>query len=176
MFTLDEILAVQPANSPIGDGAYWLSVLAMAERRVKSICGRELESASYTDAGYLLPSESANGKVYVWYLREPTGTAIDFANLTDFTLDDATVDSDDVTIEAARLIFNGGGHVQVTYPGGYLRSTEATAVIKQAVVRVMHEIHRTMQEGGQPDFQGVKEDLAPYRVGQFVDTGTKGPD
>lgn len=175
MFTLAEINAAKPPNSPISTGAYWQSILYAAERKVKDITRRELESASYSDVGHTTPVENDDGSIaYAWYLREPTGTALAFSALTRFTLDDSTVATADVTIEKARLIFGGDGEVKVTYAGGYMRDTAtggAQDVLLGAVIITMHAIHKADQVGTAPDYSLAADVLAPYTAGQFTGGG-----
>jgi len=166
MFTLAEVNAAAPPSSPIPDsGDYWTGILKLAERKVKSICRRALDSATYTDTGYTLPVENPDGSmVYVWHLREPTGTALAFSAFTTLKLDDATVDEADVTIEAGRLIFSGPGEVEATYPGGYMRDEIIKAELLQAVIATMHAIHLGLQKAETPDFAQVEDMLAPFKA------------
>jgi hypothetical protein len=163
MFTLADVLAAIPANSPIIAGDYWDGVLAQAERKVKTFTGRALESASYTDTGHTVPDAVDSAK-HVWYLREPTGAALAFSTFSGtLKLNDTAVAEADVTIEAKRLVFATAGDVEVTYSGGYMAGTAAVkAELLQAIIVTMHEIHRAGQEGLKPDFGYVAELLAPY--------------
>jgi hypothetical protein len=180
MFTLAEINAAAPPNSPVkqASGAYWLSVLYAAERKVKDICRRALESASYSDVGYTLPVENTDGSyAYVYYLREPTGSVIAFADLTAFTLNDDTVLTADVTRETTRLVFNSPGEVKVTYPGGYMHDTAAGGakdVLLGAVIAAMHVIHRRNQ-GETADFEGIVDTLRPYTACLYEPPYAEGP-
>jgi len=161
MFTLDEVLAAKPTNSPISAGDYWAGILRLAEVKVKGMTGRALEPASYTDAGHTTP-DAIDSTKYVWYLREPTGTALAFSVLSAFTLGGETVAEADVTIGIKRLIFTTAGDVAVTYPGGYMRDTTVKAVLLQIVIDTMHTIHRGMQEGTVPDLARIRDGLMPY--------------
>jgi hypothetical protein len=180
MFTLIQVNAAAPANSPfkVAAGAYAEGILLMAERKVKSICRRALETASYSDVGYTLACENPDGAtVYAYYLREPTGTAIAFASLTAFTLNDDTVATADVTREATRLIFNSPGEVKVTYPGGYCRDTTGAAVVLlQAVIGTMHAIHKAMQESVKADYSTIEELLDPYTASLMSGGYAEGPE
>jgi len=171
MFTITEVNAAKPPNSPIGTGTYWDGILLAAEQKVKDICRRQLESASYTDIGYTIPVDNDNTRAYVWYLSEPTGTALEFSALSAFTLDDDTVDSTDVTIEVNRLVFNSAGEVKVTYAGGYMANATAKTVLKQAVIATMHALHKALQDGGKPDLSAVIDLLQPYTAAVLMTTG-----
>jgi hypothetical protein len=179
MFTLDDINDAKPPNSPIASGGYWQSVLYAAARKVKDICRRKLESASYSDVGYTMPIDREDDtRGYAWYLREPTGSVIPFADLTAFTLNDDTVLTADVTREATRLIFASPGEVKVTYPGGYMRDTTAggaRGVLLGAVVAEMHAIHKSLQEGGSIDHSAVIDLLGPYTACLYESPYAEGP-
>jgi hypothetical protein len=177
LYEMADVLAAKPPNSPIVQSDYWDGMLRIAESKVKAICRRKLQQDNYMDKGYTLSAENPDGEmVYVWYLREPTGTALAFTNLTAFTLNDDTVDSGDVTIEVGRLIFNSPGEVKVTYPGGYLTDTTHKAIILQVVIAAMHEAHRASQAAVAPNFSLIEDMLGPYRATLMGNGYAEGPD
>ena len=167
MFTLIQVNAAAPPNSPLKQAAgdYWGDVLKAAERVVKSICRRKLElNAAVSDKGYTLEVDDGNGGTgYVYYLAEPTGSAIAYASFTTLKLNDDTVATADVTIEAGRLVFLSGGEVELVYPGGFMRDTaEAVPCLRRAVIMVMHTLHESDQNKVAADYATVREMLAPY--------------
>lgn len=176
LFTITEVISAKRPDSPITYGVYWDDLRAAAEGVVKSITRRELLSANYTDKGDLVPVKMECGTRYAWYLNEPTGSTLDFDSFTTLTLDETTVAEDDVLIESNRLLFLGGGEIVATYPGGWLRDATAEAVIRQAVIEVMHILHArgsaagftgVAQGGGQSTlstdpFSQVRQMLSPY--------------
>ena len=185
MFTIAEVNAAQPPNSPIGSSAYWQGILKASEQQVKLLCGRQLESDDYSDVGYTVKqTNSDNTKVHVYYLNEPTGTLLTFAALTAFTLNDTTVAEAEVVIEVKRLVFNTPGEVKVTYAGGYLADTTHKAVLLQAVIASMHALHAYLQGGGSrggfggryygPDLSAIESMLLPYTV-IMIGEYTEGP-
>ena len=164
MFTLTEIQAAKPPNSPIGDGQYWSDTLKAAESVVKTICRRALESTTYTDKGLTLEVLNDDGtRSNVWYIKEPKGSAFTYAQFTTIKMDDSTVAEADVTIEPRRLVFEGAGEVELTYAGGYMADTTAAKLIlRQAVIAVMHLLHAAMQGGTAPDYSAVRQMLGDY--------------
>ncbi|MBM3313178.1 hypothetical protein FJY70_01135 [candidate division WOR-3 bacterium] len=178
MFTLTQIIAAKPDNSPISTGDYWADLHVVAEEKVKQLCRRKLESANYTDRGLTTTIETDAGTRYVWYLREPTGSVIAYASFTTLTIDDAAVTEGDVVIEADRLVFESGGEVVAAYPGGWLANATATKVLRQAVIAAMHILHQQLQNpaatsgsgpaggydvlSGEAAWAGLREILAPY--------------
>lgn len=161
MFTLTEVLAAKPPNSPIGTGTYWQDVLAAAERKVKALCRRKLEADIYTDRGRLTPVYGDTVQ-YVWYLREPTGVALDFDDFDLLTLNDAVVAEDDVRIEPDRLVFAVGGDLLAIYPGGWLRNDTAKQELRRAVIATMHLLHNADQTGRAQDWTDVRDMLRPF--------------
>ena len=149
MFTITEIDAAKPPNSPISTGDYWNDILKLAERKVKDICRRELESSTYTEKGQTVEVENDEGTHYVYYLKEPTGSKIAYASFITLTLDETTVVEADLVIEADRIVFGGAGEVDVAYPGGFMReTTTAVPALRQAVIEVMHILHAQGQQFG----------------------------
>jgi hypothetical protein len=178
LFTIGEIVAAKRPDSPIGTSAYWDDLRAAAEEIVKCITRRDLASATYTDKGRLVEVRVDGVTRWAWFLKEPTGSAIAFASFTTLTLDDTTVATADVLIEKNRLIFESDGEIVAAYPGGWMRNSIAQAVIRQAIIEVMHILHArgtaagytgVAQGGGMSTLSAhegvyaqVRQMLAPY--------------
>lgn len=182
LFTITDIIDAKPPDSQITAGAYWDDIRTVAERIVRDICGRELTSATYTDKGELLEEVLDSGTRYVWYLKEPTGSAIAYSSFSAITIGGTTVATTAVLREADRLIFDSSGELVVTYPGGWMRNLTAKAIIKQAVIEVMHILNAGGIAAG---FTGVAQgggistlSSDPYRQVRAMlsrYTATKGP-
>ena len=160
LITLTRAAEIARPGSPIGAGSYWQRILDAASAKVRQLAGRQLSAASYAESGSTMPVESLDGRrAYVYYLREPTGTALTFGDFTTLKLNGVAQTAADVRIEADRIVFNAAGRVEVAYPGGWMRDATATAALEGAVVDVMEILH---QRGGYAGLSGSQgESLQP---------------
>jgi len=158
------IVDYMPPGHPVTSNTYWTSKLNAAEGYVIGWTGRQLVSASYTDVGHTIKVKPDSGSTqHIFYLSEPKGSAFTFAQLSSFTLNDVTVVTADVRVEADRLVFDGPGEVLVTYTGGYLADATAKSIILGAVAEVMLILHRFTGGGNAASSEGGAGGSVSYR-------------
>ena len=178
--TIEQILDYLPPGHPVTAGSkYWQNLLIAADSKVKEICGRRLERATYTDRG--LTVEIADNR-FAFYFREPANGVLSRDDIDTLTLNGVDVNDDSSSrLEEQRVILPDAGEVLMVYTGGYQEGDWQLGVIRSAVADVLLILHRLGQMSGmssytgagenfsvgQDPFAAVKEKLKPFTIPKF---------
>jgi len=138
------------------------------DRWVKNYCGREFETAEYTE------NLAANGTNCVWVKESPitaiSDVRIDYSGLlgTDTALDDLTP----FVTDGSRVMYTNGYFprgrrtVQITYTGGYA-ADEIPEDLKQAAMRLLAKVYK--QAASEPMVAESMGDYSYTRIQQALD-------